>query len=82
MNEERISRAMVEVVINGIPQKLFIRDTLMTVEGIQPFHPANQIRKNDLPRHYSPLIFCPGLAVPQNICLGSAPLLSLCIERV
>jgi hypothetical protein len=56
----------------------------MTVDGIQPNHPTNQIHNFDSSRHCSPLIFCIGVEAPQNIYLGSAPLLldSLCIERV
>lgn len=55
----------------------------MTVDGIQPNHPINQILKLDLSRHCSPLMLCVGVEAPQNIYLGSAPLLlvSACIER-
>ncbi len=55
----------------------------MTVEGIQPIQPINQIHNLGLSRHCSPLMFCIGVEAPQNICLGSAPLLldSSFIER-
>ncbi len=55
----------------------------MTVDGIQPNHPTSQIRNYDLSRHCSPSMFGIGVEAPQNIYLGSAPLLldSVCIER-
>jgi hypothetical protein len=55
----------------------------MTVDGIQPNHPIRRNHNSDLSRHCSPLMFCLGVEAPQNIYLGSAPLLlnSQSIER-
>jgi hypothetical protein len=55
----------------------------MTVDGIQPNHPIRRGHNGDSSRHCSPLMFCLGVEAPQNIYLGSAPLLlnSMGIER-
>jgi hypothetical protein len=55
----------------------------MTVDGIQPNHPIKRNHNSELSRHCSPLMLCLGVEAPQNIYLGSAPLLlnSQSIER-